>query len=77
MQVLESMCHNFAKYNHKYMKVKHQLELLYFQADKILMYISILSIFHIMFIIYQNVNVKVCWKIKQLANLKHTFHPFF
>jgi hypothetical protein len=34
MQVLESMCHNFAKYNYKYMKVKHQLELLYFQVDK-------------------------------------------
>jgi len=33
MQVLESMCHSFAKYSYKYMEVKHQLELLYFQVE--------------------------------------------
>ncbi len=33
IQVLESMCHSFAKYSYKYMEVKHQLELLYFQVE--------------------------------------------
>ncbi len=32
MQVFESTCQSFAKY--KYMKVKRQVELLYFQIDK-------------------------------------------
>jgi hypothetical protein len=45
------------------MKVKHQLELLYFQVDKGLMCIDIVSTFHIIVIIYQNFNVKVFWKI--------------
>jgi hypothetical protein len=34
MQVFESKCQSFAKYSYKYMKVKHQVELLYFQIDK-------------------------------------------
>jgi hypothetical protein len=51
MQVLESMCHNFVKYSYKYMKIKHQLELLYFQVDKALICMNIVSTFHIMVII--------------------------
>jgi hypothetical protein len=58
MQVLESMCHNFAKYNNKYMEVKHQLQLLYFQIDKDVC-MDIVSTFHIIVIIYQSFNVKV------------------
>jgi hypothetical protein len=45
------------------MKVKHQLELLYFQGDEDRMCMDILSTFHILVIIYQNLNVKVVWKI--------------
>ncbi len=45
------------------MKVKHQLELLYFQVDKGLMYMDIVSTFHIIVIIVQSFNVKVFWKI--------------
>jgi hypothetical protein len=45
------------------MKVKHQLKLLYFQVDKILMSIDIVSTFHIIIIVYQSFNVKVFWKI--------------
>jgi len=41
------------------MKIKQQLELLYFQVDKALMCMNRVSIFH-MVIIYQNVDVKVC-----------------
>jgi hypothetical protein len=44
------------------MKIKHQLELLYSQVDRTLMCMNIVSTFHIMVIIYQSVNVKVCWK---------------
>jgi hypothetical protein len=44
------------------MKIKHQLELLYFQVDKTVMQMSIVSTFHSVVIIYQSVNVKVCWK---------------
>jgi hypothetical protein len=45
------------------MKIKHQLELLYFQVDKALMCMNTTSTFQIMVIIYQRVNVKVYWKI--------------
>jgi hypothetical protein len=41
------------------MKVKHQLELLYFQVDEDLLCMDIISTFHILVIIYQNCNVKV------------------
>jgi hypothetical protein len=37
MQVFKSTCQCFAKYGYKFMKVKHQVELLYFQIDKGLM----------------------------------------
>jgi hypothetical protein len=57
MQVLESTCHNYAKYqSYKYMKVRHQLELLYFQIDKGLMCMYIISTSHIIIIIYQSFN---------------------
>jgi hypothetical protein len=59
----KNTCHNFAKLNYKYMKVKHQLELLYFQVDEGLMCIDIVSTFHILVITYQSFNVKVFWKI--------------
>jgi hypothetical protein len=45
------------------MKVKHQLKLLYFQVDKGLMWINIISTLHIIIIIYQSFNVKLFWKI--------------
>jgi hypothetical protein len=57
----ESKCHSFAKY--KYMKVKHQLELLYFQVHEGLVCMDTISTFHILVIIYQSFNVKVFWKI--------------
>jgi hypothetical protein len=45
------------------MKVKHQLELLNFQVDKSLMYMDIVSTFHVIVIIYESFNVKVFWKV--------------
>jgi hypothetical protein len=45
------------------MKVKHQLELLYFQVDEGLVCMDVVSTFHILVIIYQSFNVKVFWKI--------------
>jgi hypothetical protein len=42
------------------MKVKHQLELLYFQG---LMCMDIVLTFYILIIIYQSFNVKIFWKI--------------
>jgi hypothetical protein len=45
------------------MKIKHQLELLYFQVDKALMCMNTISTFHIMVIIYQRVNVNIYSKI--------------
>jgi len=45
------------------MKVKYQVKLFYFQVDKALMCMNIVSTFHIMVIIYQSVNVNICWKI--------------
>jgi hypothetical protein len=46
------------------MKVKHQLErLLYFQVDKDLMCMNIISTFHIIVIIYQSFNITLYVKI--------------
>jgi hypothetical protein len=45
------------------MKIKHQLELLYFQVDEGLMCMDIVSTLYILVIIYQSFNVKVFWKI--------------
>jgi hypothetical protein len=45
------------------MKVTHQLELLYFQAYEGLVFMDIVSTFHISVIIYINLNVKAFWKI--------------
>jgi len=45
------------------MKIKHQLELLYLQVDEGLVYMDIVSTFHILVIIYQSFNVKIFWKI--------------
>jgi hypothetical protein len=45
------------------MKVKHQLKLLYFQVDKGLVCVDIVSTFHVIIIIYQSFNVKEFWKI--------------
>jgi hypothetical protein len=44
------------------MKVKHQLELLYFQVDEGLVSMDIIWTFHILIIIYQGFNVKLFWK---------------
>ncbi len=44
----KSTCHNSAKLNYKYMKVKHQLESLYFQVDEGLVCMDIISTFHIL-----------------------------
>jgi hypothetical protein len=59
----KNTCHNFAKLNYKYMKVKHKLKLLYFQVDEGLVCMDIASTFHIPIITYQSLNVKVFWKI--------------
>jgi hypothetical protein len=56
----KNTCHIFAKLNYKYMKIKHQLELLYFQG---LMCMDIVLTFYILIIIYQSFNVKIFWKI--------------
>jgi hypothetical protein len=40
------------------------------------MCMDIVSTFHIIVIIYQSSNVKVFWKIEQLANFKHIFSTF-
>jgi hypothetical protein len=45
------------------MKIKHQLELLYFQVNEGLVCIDIVLTFHILVIIYQSFNVKVFWKL--------------
>jgi hypothetical protein len=47
------------KLNYKYMKIKHQLELLYFQINEDLMCMDIVSTFHVIIIIYQGFTVKV------------------
>jgi hypothetical protein len=52
----ENTCRNFAKLNYKYMKVKHQLELLYFQVDEGLVCMDIVSTFHILVITLENLN---------------------
>jgi hypothetical protein len=44
------------------MKVKHRLELLYFQVDKGLLCMDMVSTFHIIVISYRSFNVKVFWK---------------
>jgi hypothetical protein len=59
----ESTCHNYENLNYKYMKIKHQLELLYLQVDEGLVCMDIVSTFHILVIIYQSFNVKIFWKI--------------
>jgi hypothetical protein len=57
MQVLKSTCHNYVKYHSdKYMKLTHQLKLLYFQVNKGVMCMDIISTFHIILIIYQSFN---------------------
>jgi hypothetical protein len=41
------------------MKIKHQLELLYFQINEDLMCMDIVSTFHVIIIIYQGFTIKV------------------
>jgi hypothetical protein len=55
----KNTCHSFAKLNYKYMKVKHQLELLYFRVDESLKCMDIVLTFLILIILYQSFNVKV------------------
>jgi len=46
------------------MKIKHQLEiLLYFQVGKSLVYMNVISTFHIIVIIYRSFNIKIYGKI--------------
>jgi hypothetical protein len=59
------------------MKIKHQLTLLYFQVDKGLMCMDIISTFHIIIRICQSFNVIFFEKFEQSANLEHIFHPLF
>jgi len=59
---IESTCHSFGKLSYMYMKINHQLELLYFQVDEGLVCMDIVSTFHILIIIDQNCNVKVFWE---------------
>jgi len=51
------------KMSYTYMKVQHQLGLLYFQVDEDLVCMDMISTFHYLVIIYQSFNVKVSWKI--------------
>jgi hypothetical protein len=73
---IEITYHNYAKLSYKYMKAKHQLDILYFQVDEGLMCMDIILTFHILYIIYQSFNVKIFWKLKQPTKLEHIFHPF-
>jgi hypothetical protein len=59
------------------MKVKHQLQLLYFQVDKNLICMNIISTFHIIVIIYQSLIYKYMGKFEQPCNLKHILYPIF
>jgi len=59
------------------MKVKHQLELLYFQIDKDLVCMDIVSTFHIIVIIYQSFNVKIFWNFWITNQFRTYFSSFF
>jgi hypothetical protein len=59
------------------MKKKHQLKLVYFQVDGGLVCMDIVSIFHILIIIYQSFNVKVFWKISTTNQFKKYFSTIF
>jgi hypothetical protein len=54
-----------------------QLEVLYFQVDKSLVCMDIVSTLHIIIIIYWNFNVKYFGKFEQPTNSKHICHPLF
>jgi hypothetical protein len=58
------------------MKVRHQLKLLYFQVDKGLMFMDIISTFHIIIIIYQSFNVIFFWKIWTVNQFRTYFIHF-
>jgi hypothetical protein len=53
------------------------LELLYLQVDKVVMCMNIISTFHIMVIIYQSIDVKVCWKILTTNQFQTYFSSTF
>ncbi len=59
------------------MKVKHQLQLLYFQVDKDLICMNIISTFHIIVIIYQSLIYKYMGKFEPPCDLKHILYPIF
>jgi hypothetical protein len=59
------------------MKVKRQLQLLYFQVDKDLICMNLISTFHIMVIIYQSLIYKYMGKFEPPCNLKHILYPIF
>jgi hypothetical protein len=60
------------------MKIKHQLELLYFQVDEGLVCMDIVSTFHIIIIIfYRSFNVKIFWKFRTTNQFRTYFSSIF
>jgi hypothetical protein len=47
IQVLQSTFHSSTQYSYKYMKLTHQLQLLYFEVDKGITCMDIAQNFHI------------------------------
>jgi hypothetical protein len=62
MQILKRTS-QFYKIKLQVHESKTSIKLLYFQVDKILMCMDIISTFHTIIIIYQSFHVKVFWKI--------------
>ncbi len=73
----ESTCYNSTKLSYKYMKIQHQLKLLYFQVDDDLMCMDMVSTFHYLVIIYQSFNVKMFWKIWKTNQFRQYFSSIF
>jgi hypothetical protein len=58
------------------MKIKHQSQLLYFQVDKDLICMNIISTFYIIVIIYQSLIYKYMGKFESPCNLNIFFIQF-
>ncbi len=59
IQVLQSTFHSSTKYSYKFMKLTHQLQLLYFQVDKSVVCMDIVQNFHTIVTIYQSFDIKI------------------
>jgi hypothetical protein len=76
MQVLKSMS-QFYKIGLQLHESKTSIKLLYFQVDKNLMCMDIISTFHTIIIIYQSFNVEIFWKIWTTNQFKTYFSSIF